>query len=110
MTGLRAGVLAGVFVLEVVAIACVARWGWHVGSGGVAGAAVATVAVLAWAGLWGTFLSPRARLPLRPSAATLARGAMVGAAGVGGALAGWSVVAVVLVVGWVVCTAVEAAV
>nr|WP_231134590.1 DUF2568 domain-containing protein [Motilibacter deserti] len=96
-------------MLELVALACVARWGWWVGKGGLAGSAVAAVSVVAWAVVWGAFLSPRARVPLPPGGTVFARAAMVALAAVGGAVAGWEMLAVALVLGWVATVAVDAA-
>ncbi|RZS80128.1 uncharacterized protein DUF2568 [Motilibacter rhizosphaerae] len=110
MQVVRAGVLAAIFGLELLALACVGRWGWHLAPGSAPGAVLAVVAVLVWAGVWGTFLSPRAQVAIPRAAATAGRAAMVGAAALGGAVSGWPSLAVALVVGWVACAAVEAAV
>ncbi|THF88266.1 DUF2568 domain-containing protein [Deinococcus sp. KSM4-11] len=47
------------FAVELVAIAAITTWGWR--SGGWLGAAGSFVAL---AGVWGTFLSPQAAVPV----------------------------------------------
>ena len=108
-TAVQVAALAGVFLLELLALTGVALWGWDAGGGGVPGALGAVAAAAAWAAVWGVFLSPKARVPLPEAAVTLGRGLLVGVAALAWALGGFETVAVALVLGLVTTVAVLAA-
>lgn len=76
MTGLRAANLALAFLLELVALWAVGRWGWHVGRSPLARVLLAVGAAGAWAAVWGLFLSPRAAVALPWPAAEAGRGGL----------------------------------
>lgn len=104
------GVVLGlVFLLELVAITCVGRWGWWAAGGGLSGGVLTVGAVLAWCAVWGWFLSPRARTPLPVQLTVLGRAVMVGVAAMGAGISGWETLAVALVLGWLGCVVAEAA-
>ncbi|WP_295816152.1 DUF2568 domain-containing protein [uncultured Deinococcus sp.] len=56
------------FALELVAVAALTTWGWRTGGWLGAGAALLASAVV-----WGTFLSPRAALPVTGAAWPVAK-------------------------------------
>lgn len=59
MDGIRTANLGLRFALELALLAGVAWWGWH-----VEGWLPAVALPIAFAAVWGTFLSPKARVPL----------------------------------------------
>lgn len=63
---MRAANLAVKFLLELVAVASFALWGWHVGNG-VAGAVLALLLPIAAITVWGLFCAPKSarRLPTK---------------------------------------------
>ncbi|HEY7719735.1 MAG TPA: DUF2568 domain-containing protein [Pedococcus sp.] len=58
MTSLRPALLSLLFVLELVALLGVLRWGY--GDGGLDGAALGVAAMAAMAALWGLLAAPKA--------------------------------------------------
>ncbi|MEV5956782.1 YrdB family protein [Streptomyces sp. NPDC051987] len=53
------------FLLEVVALAVLARWGWQAMDTAAARLLLAVAAPAAAAVLWGLFAAPKARIPVR---------------------------------------------
>ncbi|MCG5444525.1 DUF2568 domain-containing protein [Micromonospora sp. NIE79] len=57
-----------IFLLELAVLAVGARWGWALDAPIVVRVVAAVAVPLLLAGLWGALGSPRARVPLHPSA------------------------------------------
>jgi hypothetical protein len=68
------------FGLELAALASLAAWGLHAGGTGWERAALATAAPACAAGVWGLFVSPRARYRGLRATSLLAEAAVWGAA------------------------------
>lgn len=83
------------FLLEIAIFASYAVWGWQTGGGGLGGGALAFVAVIVPAGLWGVFRTPgdtsggRAIVPI-PGPARLALEMAVIGLGAAGLWTAWS--------------------
>jgi Protein of unknown function (DUF2568) len=101
LSGLRGATLVARFVCELAMLAALAFWGYVVGEGvwawllGLAAPAVA-------AGVWGTLVAPRARVPVPAPVRVTVELVLYAAAAVGLAAAGQPVAAVVLGVGGLV--------
>jgi hypothetical protein len=68
MNPVLAANLAVRFLLELGALAALARWGWCAAGGGVAGLLAAVGAALVTALVWGAYVSPKARFAVPPPA------------------------------------------
>jgi hypothetical protein len=96
VSALKGANLALAFVVELAALVGVGVWGWHVGSSTVARTLIATVVVVAWATVWGVFLSPKATVPLSQSAKAAGQWLMLGlGAAAFAATGGWTAAIVV---------------
>ena len=101
LRGLRGATLIARFVCELAMLAALAFWGYVVGEGvwawllGLAAPAAAGI-------VWGMFVAPRARVPVRPPVRVGIELVLYGAAAAGLAAAGQPVAAVVLGAGGLV--------
>ncbi|MFF0559579.1 YrdB family protein [Streptomyces sp. NPDC004266] len=70
------------FLLELAALAVLARWGWEGAEGGALRLLLAVAAPAAAAVIWGLFAAPRARIPLPLPGVLLVKALVFGAAAV----------------------------
>ena len=101
LSGLRGATLTARFLCELAMLAALAFWGYVVGEGvwawllGLAAPVVAAV-------VWGTFVAPRAKVPVPAPVRVAIELVLYAAAAAGLAVAGQPVAAVVLAVGGLV--------
>ena len=101
LSGLRGATLTARFLCELAMLAALAFWGYVVGEGvwawllGLAAPVVAAV-------VWGTFVAPRAKVPVPAPVRVAIELVLYAAAAAGLAAAGQPVAAVVLAVGGLV--------
>lgn len=70
------------FLLECVALAVIAWWGWQSGENTALRLLLAVAAPAAAAVLWGLFAAPKARIPLPPAGVLSVKALVFGAAAV----------------------------
>ncbi|MFE9193525.1 DUF2568 domain-containing protein [Micromonospora sp. NPDC007208] len=93
-----------IFLLELAVLAVGARWGWALDAPTALRLVTAVAVPLLLAGLWGALGSPRARVPLRPSAKRAFQGGWFVLGGGMLALLGQPWLGLALVVAWVAVT------
>ncbi len=94
---MRAANLALRFLLELVALAGLAYWGAHTGSGAVR-VVLAIAAPVAGAVVWGLWCAPRSQRRLSPAPRTAVEAAVFGLGAAGLAVAGRVTLAIAFVV------------
>ncbi|MCG5458236.1 DUF2568 domain-containing protein [Micromonospora sp. PSH03] len=101
---IRGAGLLLILLLELTVLAVGARWGWALAAPTTVRLVAAIVVPLLLAGLWGALGSPRARVPLRPSAKRAFQAAWFVLGGAMFALLGQTWLGLALVVVWVAVT------
>ncbi|MFI7609284.1 DUF2568 domain-containing protein [Micromonospora sp. NPDC049366] len=104
MTVIRGLGLLLVFLLELAVLAIGARWGWALDAPSAVRLLAAIAVPLLLAALWGALGSPKARVPLRPSAKRAFQGGWFVLGGAMLALLGHAWLGLALVAAWVAVT------